>query len=476
MSEETATPKKQKKSPGDGDCENAGASNISQSPRIFKMNIDCLDKIFDYLSLKDLHSFGLTCRTMQQVVGEYFKLNFHAAAKFAEDDGIYTVYSDAENQDKRIQTSGFNEFITYISHYYEKMQPLEYIKLDSDEFVSINHIYLVCLNLNKPKIEAIRKLLRKVEIVQLRNCSVQVRFYEDFLALCDNLKQLYYQEAHQKFHFAPDETHWLLQTYPKLEHLEFSSQFRHREINLGSFFDRNQTIKSFSTSSCCLLENGSDFLKSNAKLEVFEVKVFQRSYYYDVDHRNVDALIPIRNLLIQLYERGFYKRLHFYVRYCDRSSSDEIVQLPGLEKLCIHNFTEAFNLYQLSGVKELVIQNGANPNEMHILANSLQNLQRLFLASSTIENLLPFIRHSPKLGKIKFFPNRDGNNGLTRNVLKISMLDEERKKLDGFITKVTIYVEDNIFLATKWAIHQGNMNLKFVEIKRTDSYAWDNHY
>lgn len=129
---------KQKKSHDEG-------KNSDINPRIFKLNIDCLDKIFDYLSVSDLHSFGQTCKAMQQVAGEYFKLNYVAAPKFCEKDGIHIEYFDNNGDIQRANTSGFNQFITYMSHYYRKMEPLEYIKLHSSEFASMNHIYLVCV-------------------------------------------------------------------------------------------------------------------------------------------------------------------------------------------------------------------------------------------------------------------------------------------------------------------------------------------
>lgn len=34
---------------------------------IFALNIDCFEEIFDYLSLKDVHSFGQTCKALQKV-------------------------------------------------------------------------------------------------------------------------------------------------------------------------------------------------------------------------------------------------------------------------------------------------------------------------------------------------------------------------------------------------------------------------
>ena len=80
-----------------------------ERPRIFKLNIDCFDEIFDYLSTEDLLGIGQTCKTMQQVVGEYFKKNYTAASMFGGNDGIYRVFSI--NGTERAETAGFNKFI-----------------------------------------------------------------------------------------------------------------------------------------------------------------------------------------------------------------------------------------------------------------------------------------------------------------------------------------------------------------------------
>lgn len=50
----------------------AGPSNQKSSMSIFKLDIDCCDRIFECLSLKDLHSVAKTCKAMQKIAGEYY--------------------------------------------------------------------------------------------------------------------------------------------------------------------------------------------------------------------------------------------------------------------------------------------------------------------------------------------------------------------------------------------------------------------
>lgn len=467
----------------------AGSSKAQAVPGknyFFKLNIDCLNEIFDYLSVKELHAVGQTCKTLQQASGEYFKLNLSAAPKYSENNGIHTEYSDGSGTVNRINSSCFNRFITYISHYYERKAPLEYIQAHASEFESFKHLYLVCTSLSSAKIDRIKKLLDRVEIVQIRNCTMEVDFYESFLKFCINLKELLIQEAEVGQHRnrygygsgqeRPANT-WLTKSYPQLQHFELIPQFTNHIVELCPFFERNPNVQSFSVSSKCLLANRNELLKSNVKLNVLEVKLFQvpRFYYDEDDEEEYNHYQSICKLLKQLHANGFYKRLHLYVQRINQQSSEKLVRLPGLEKLCIKYFSGIYNLTQLTALKELVILDGANEKDMKLLALSLNNLQRLFLNNASFQDLLPFLSHSMQLSVVKFFP-KPGDNGLVRrNVFKLLTSNVEREKLFG-ARKLIVYLPDDIFLATKWAINNGRTNLSMVEIKRTHSYAWDNHF
>lgn len=80
-------------------------------PKIFKLDIDCFNEIFEYLSMEDVHSVGKTCKTMQQVAGEYFRQNCSAAKNICKNDGFYTRHSREESFfDEYFYTTFFNEF------------------------------------------------------------------------------------------------------------------------------------------------------------------------------------------------------------------------------------------------------------------------------------------------------------------------------------------------------------------------------
>lgn len=48
----------------------------SPSPQMFKLNVDCFEHLFDWLSLDQLLVFRRTCKRMKQVVDYYIKLNY----------------------------------------------------------------------------------------------------------------------------------------------------------------------------------------------------------------------------------------------------------------------------------------------------------------------------------------------------------------------------------------------------------------
>lgn len=215
------------------------------SPKIFKLDIDCFDEIFEYLSLKDLDSFGKTCKTMQQVTGEYFKRNFKLAEKFTNDDGIYTICTGMGH---RVNISGFNQFINYISHYHNELGPLQYIQGHGNEFASINEIYFVCSGIEPSTVESLKEILPKIEVVRVRQCNIVGDFYDKLLKFCGNLKEIYVQDDVGDI-VKERKNPWLQREYPSLEIFQLTARNSFKVNDLNSFFERNPSIRTFMTTS-----------------------------------------------------------------------------------------------------------------------------------------------------------------------------------------------------------------------------------
>lgn len=437
-------------------------SRLHTWPKIFNLNIDCIEGILEYLSLEDINSFGQTCRHMHKVTGAYFKRNYASAEKVIDDSGIYTIHRGAFN--RRSLTKDFNQFHTYISQCYHDLKPFYYLKLHANEFECLNHIYMVCLQIDTTKADCIKSLLPQIETLQIRSCSIRGDFYGMLLAHCKNLKRLYIQEYGIGFNA---QRNMFYQRYPNLVHLEMTTIISGMDLNY--LFVLNSNIRSFSTSFASIWYNKEEFLKAPAKLDLLEVKDI-RTYCVEHGEPSISAFCELLN---ELYDNQFYQRLYFYIESIDEETSESLTSLKRLQKLCIKNFTESFSLPRLTSVRELAILNGANAIDMEFMANGLVNLQRFYIENATFETILPFIRYAPKLGRLMIFPKDDTQ--FDGGILNLLSLNRKREQLIG-ATKVTIFVPDNIFLNTKWTINNGARELNLVEMWRTDSYEWNQHF
>lgn len=212
-------------------------------------------------------------------------------------------------------------------------------------------------------------------------------------------------------------------------------------------------------------DNSSIFLNSNIKLDVLELK---EGYSEECSSYKKQTLETLLEFLNQLHEQGFYKRLHIF-RIGNSKLRTGLALIRGLELLSICHFEEKYNLDQLTNLKELMIRH-PKVKDMEILANSLKNIEHLCIYGKNTDDVMPFIRRSWKLNKIKL------RSLFQRTApLNLAMLNEERAKLFG-ARKITIYVDHNMFLATKWTTRNGDTNLSFIEMKRSSSIKWKPDY
>lgn len=305
--------------------------------------------------------------------------------------------------------------------------------------------------------------MSQLEIVHIYKCLVDVDFYDLILKHCKNLKAIYVHYSNVGFN-------WLLQEYPKLEHLYLTPGPRHSQIEkFREFFVRNPNVRTFSTDTVLLWDNRNIFLNSNIKLDIIEL---QSAYSEPCSSYGKQTLETHLEFLNQLHEQGFYKRLHIF-GIGNWKLDTKLALIKGLELLSIGNFREVYNLDQLTNLRELMVSN-PNVKDMETLANSLTNLDRLFIYDGdNIDVVLPFIRRSLKLNKIKFLSTYRRRR---RTVpLNLAMLNEERAELFG-ARKITIYVSHNVFLATKWTTRNGDTNLSSIEVRRSSSIKWNPDY
>lgn len=329
-------------------------------------------------------------------------------------------------------------------------------------------------NLNNVAITSIENLLARLEILHIADTQFSCDSYETVLNLCVNLKEISVMCFCKTD--PTDKHNWLLRKYPKMEYLEFIGGKMCQINELNDFFTQNSNVRTFSTNQQVIWANRNIFLNSQINLDVLDV-LYENDYIFmelaadacNRSKRNVD-------LLNKLHEQGFYKRLHLTVHPRNMNVRPLLGLFNGLEALRIGRYYKNFDfdLTQLTNLKELALDVTTRLTfaDFENWANSLVRLERLFiLRSHFIDAIIPFVRRSPSLKKLKILCAETKDNNV---VLNLKKLNEERAKLPG-AQKVTIYVRDYIFLKTKWTTENGDMNLKFIEMKRSDSYRWD-HY
>lgn len=166
--------------------------------------------------------------------------------------------------------------------------------------------------------------------------------------------------------------------------------------------------------------------------------------------------LPWIGILNQLYERGFYKRVHVHVRL----DKVHLAPLKGLVTVSSKgDWYNTLDLSPLTSVKELSFIIGTKLDVTKI-PNLFTNLQRLIIGDcKSFDIILPFIRHSTNLREIILL-------GCNEEIFSLSAFNSERKRLNE-ARKVVIYVDEPIYLATKWTFV--NINVDLIEIQRLKS-------
>lgn len=422
--------------------------DIKEIAPIFKLNLDCCDEIFILLPLNDLHSLSETCRAMQRAVGIYFQRNYKAIK--------IDIKCGAIRLD-RLQLNGFSQFIENIC-IDDGMENFQFAGAHCN--ATIRKIYFDVACLTNAKIDCIKGILSKVEIIMLSECIVDDDLHEGFLKFCPNLKRLSVV-SYDEF-----QNQWLSHSYPRLEYLKLAGQVTLQFDDIKRFFENNPKCSNFWIDARFLLEHRHSFME--AALRWSDITTSMAPNY-------AEDMTQFLILLKEFHKVGVYQRLHLFLNGhgWNRSFLDQLASVPALVNLCLEYF-ENFDVEGLNDLKKLEVYMPMNVTfaEVEIVATSLVNLERIVFRETSSNEILPFIRHSKKLKEIRLCLLKEGihfNNGY----LNLHKLNEEREKLNG-ARKVTIYVDEKVFLATKWKTVKSEW--AFVEIRRISGYQDPSFY
>ena len=358
------------------------------------------------------------------------------------------------------QTSGFYEDIRNFSTYTDQLELLSSVTLNSPQFASIKHLYIIRFELQLVHIECIKPILLQLEVVRVLDCRFEGDFYEIFLKFCINLKELHLENIdfeRPEFQNNNAQSYWLLQKYPSLEHFKLTPKTGDKIVELKQFFQRNTNLKIFTVNSYCLYENWLSLIDTKANLAVLAVdfNCWPRIY--------IDSMCDLLNLL---QRRGFYKKLHLNVPNLQNVPKHHgFVPLKALEKLHIKRLNHVENLLLFVKVNELIVSDVSNGIDMEAFARKFVDLKRIYLKVATSDDIIAFIRHSTHLQEIHVDNLRHGSHFYGR-ILDVSYLNKEREKLSK-AQKVKIYVNKKVVNASK----DGN-EFGCVKLEKIDSNAF----
>lgn len=412
------------------------------SDGVYVMNIDCFRELFKFMSLKDICALRQTCKYAKQVIDQSVAVEF-PVLKFG--CGKIDICDTSADQLRHIQSSDI-PFIKRINVSMEKLK--------------------------KTQTQSFKEILNNVHILEVNISKFDGDFYKDFLRFGANLKSLRISSIDGREIVKGGGNKWLHRRYPGLEHIVFNDlktkvYCGKETADLKKFFALNPNIRVFSTTFNFLWKNRNWLKKSKITFDQLDLEV---GFLYDRHSECVSDLVS------QLHKQGFYKRLHFYGTIIHDDEMDQIDSLPALEKLYLRYIDINRNSISttLVSLKELSFMEQEDFHDLETLADNLAGVERIYISKAKMDGILPFIRRSPKLKKIKVNCLSKVDGKFFKNgVIDVAALNNERKQLAGACI-LTIYVAEKYFLRTKWANLKTECSL--IQLKRAEAYEWNHQF
>lgn len=401
--------------------------------KFIKVNVDCWEKIFDYLSLSDIISMSSTCLRMQKIGGRYFRENFHGYECNLKESSLH---SDTFNDDRiELERDDFVRFIDTV----RVSRDFQYLQRFSNKNLlrSLTTLCLDSVDINQNEIHGLTNVLNNIETIEIWDAKDNAM--GQFLVSCPKLKCL--RIGMLNFYSNSAENSIFQHVYPMLTDFQCNNFKGTSSETITSFLDRNSGIKNLRIR-----------FEDLNKIHFEETRIRLESLSIDVYTTDIDAT-AFANRLKELHANGYFKTL----RICETNSDydDEIfinamASFSALEALHIGELKA--NVCHLIHLKELHIQCTVTDFDnmidciphFEVIAKTLINLERLWI-NCTIRGFLPFLRYSKKL-KLAIWNNND--DGIDVDTLNLFDLNEERR-MSGIKRKIQIGFFEGMYLAMK---------------------------
>lgn len=429
---------------------------LCQSSDIFKLDIKCFKKLFDYLCQRDLITVGATCKYLSRIAGYCFQQNYSAVDIQCGCKNICINYLDRINH--------FNQSIRKIRvyHYFDDFHTFRYIHQNCH---LLKKIEFTNIKLTRAKMECIKRVLSKIEILRIDCCEIDGNFHKTVLVFCKKLKHLSITGFPDKSVIIGTDNGWLSQKYPTLENLELLRFRAQKNAEIINFLTINPNIRRYLIPVYYLWMNKESIMNANVKLDKLEIIVYIVA--------NV-KFVSICHFLNQLYNHGFYKHLHLYhISSFDQTTVGYLSSLQALVKLRVPP-NKHVELSALRSLEQIRLHRSDQVKDLEVLINNCSNLKGIHFSSANFDDIQMLVGRSMTIQKIQIEYIQHGTHfNVKHKVLDLTSLNNEREKLHG-AKNVTIYVKEDIYLATKWK--HTNMKLHFIEVQRLESFEWDHAF
>lgn len=420
--------------------------NEVQSADIFKLPIEIFERIFDYLSIEDLCAVAQMCKWMQKIAGRCYQQNYSGALPYFGCTGR-TIW------DKKFSLE-IDYFAQFMHKIWIELSPINFRRFlgQQQTFHQLKKLQLSGLDLNLFQIDDMKDVLCKLEYLILCRCQMNEDIFERIVCFAPNMKRL-------NVNYCNTGTSWLDRKYPTLEHIEIVSQ---ETSPIAKFLKLNPNIRKFGTNSNYLWANRQSLKAGKIKLDDLTMIIKEAPKL---------RLPRIIQLLNRLHQLEFYKNLKFDFTKTsfrlDQKAVDKMTKLNALVKLSTAHNKIPVALCGLKHLEEISFYNSSDVIDLKSFAVDLKNMTRIHFTNSSQDHLMLLIGEAAKLEKIRIWYFRDIN---TINMLA---LNRHRSKLQS-AKKITLYVEENVYLATKRT--NQDTNLELIQLKRAESYQWDRDF
>lgn len=422
----------------------------NQPLHFVRVNVDCWERIFDYLSLHDILAMSQTCKRMSRIGGYYFCENFRSVSCELVEKKCRICMFELEQMDflRSIET-------LHIFGGCHDLNELHTVFLNMDSYHSLTTIILHFVDLDENRAHQFESLLNNVTSIELYKCTIHGDFFENFLKYCSKLKCL--RADHINFHSHAVVDGLFLRELPMLQYLQYVGDAQN--VKLRTFLEKNPNLKYFELDAHHIWMNRVWLIQSKFQLDCLAI-----NFCSDGLNSRAMPTIQFANLLKTLYANGSYKKLHLSIgiqsNFDNQTFADEMVSLNALKVWKFMGHSENYiDLTRLIQLQELHISGQLIEADLKTIATNLTELQRLYLYGHiTTDYILQFLRHSRTLKVIAL-------QGSLCDDLNLFILNQEREKLKH-AHKVLIGADQSTYLSMKWKAK--NLNLRLVEIVRTE--------